>query len=377
MFQRHNLRGSIFLKPSVFELPPRKLKDTNRLETKPFNEDVTLRRNYSNTHNLDRITNFMISFSIDNKRDNITSLGFQNNSMKEENQIESTRRKNFHNNASLTSNPYKKYDVNLSYNKLMSLLNKLEEEAKIAQIPWDRKDILDYKIRKIYKIFVEKAFPPKTIENRDEHRYKTQTFDDISRNDSLYKYKEQFITVRKQDLKKINDYNAPPTKLGFNEHFRKINLLDELKDKPQNYISSDELLGIRNIHEYRKMKGEKANGFKKENSLSYRQDDLLPLERRKFYEDKLKNLERRLQRINNHNSENKVSNFYNCVLITLRKSLILYFVIGIVIQQLQKDQFLYSAITSKRVLTDLRVGVLCVIKIFNCFNGVFISSRCM
>ncbi|XP_045780311.1 uncharacterized protein LOC123877545 isoform X2 [Maniola jurtina] len=325
----HNLRGSIFLKPSVFELPQRKLKTSESKETKLVKNDVSPRRDFSNARKLvskylntrlktitDKDVNLPLTvknsaFSAI-KLQNISQVSHTNDAEKED--FEKTRLRIVFDNLILPRNTINTKSPKVKTNsKIMSLLNKLEEEAENVQLACDRKNVLDHKIRKIYNTFVEKAVSTRKSSNINEVKDKTTNLDEFLGNDRLHKHEEQFSTIREKDLNKFKN-NQISNKEGLRNSKTsvKVNQLDNnFKDTSFSNKKYRELFGIRNMHGIRNNqnnKREETNDFNNENTLSRRDDDILTLEKRKFYQDKLDYLERKLQVFdNNDRNRDKVN----------------------------------------------------------------------
>ncbi|CAH2241136.1 jg11586 [Pararge aegeria aegeria] len=297
--RRHDLRGSVFLKPSVFELPPRKLMTESAL-TKNLKKDVRPRKDFSNVRylvskylNIRRRSNMTkLTLNDDVEDSSITSPSKQNNFM------ELTRRRIVYDNISSQNTNISNGDSN---NKLINLLNKLEEEAKYVKLACDRKKLLDHKIRKIYNAFAEKAFMPKINSNINKATDETLSLTDFLENKSSSKNEQQFISLRKKNLVEVHNNKTIPNIQPYkntNTNSMKVNLMDgNLKDNSFTY-DNEELLEILNKHGNKinqNSKGEKTTGFQNVDSLMRPEEDLLTLEKRQFYQDKLNYLERKLQ----------------------------------------------------------------------------------
>lgn len=176
-------------------------------------------------------------------------------------------------------------DANISDSKsnenIVNLLNKIELVAKNIKLNKTQKDIFEKKIQYIYKLFLEKTkyLPTEETIHKDFNSLNYEQ-------DKLYNFEDQ--------IKIIKEYDNIDQPINENENFaytyntKKENTYGFKDRKTLNFVN------IRNSHTLKNNINNKIN--KNIDSMDI-EDDLLPLNKRQYYQNKLNNLERKIRQM--------------------------------------------------------------------------------
>ncbi|XP_050357481.1 uncharacterized protein LOC126778125 [Nymphalis io] len=300
-YSKRHVRPSLFSKSSIFKLPTRKFIKSPEFMDK---EDILPFKNLTNVIQDRRFYNQQ-NYNTGNKRTNFYRQRFreslQNYKDKNIHDAENfnwlTRRNNTY--SSIINLPVKYLDGKSNKkrdDKVMDLLNKLEQEAKHIQIDETKKDIFNQKLQNIYKTFQEKIkFSQNKMVNRNINIHDHET-------DNLNEYEDQIKSI------KGNDNIIEPTIIDNDMNY---NLGSEDIISRSNKVNDNNSIGIRNTFNIKEIT---RNNDLDNIMESYSIDEvLLNLDRRKYYQNKLNNLERKIHNLRNLNNRRvyPYNNYYN------------------------------------------------------------------
>ncbi|XP_052752802.1 uncharacterized protein LOC113514501 isoform X2 [Galleria mellonella] len=373
-------RSSIFSRTTIFEMP--KHKENTRLKIlRDIKKDVIPRKDFTNVKNLVRIymkdrrnkigVNQDASIRSEQKiRENkldvqhkqilrikVTTESFLNTAEEEIINDYHYLKGNFQPNTTSEVPTEKQLNIISSHEegdkKLMTLLDKLEQEVKHIELHGNKKDIFDAKIRKIYNHVIGK--PVNLISKQADILKRDTSYNEISNKffkNNVSNDKEIMVEYDKENKshKDIEEIGTRNLKMNMNEALNegKHNMRPVSKITNQNTLTSrDEKTGteyrnlrknyddeIINKHHYEKIardnherlyddqelnkkrysnrddirniyrRNDKSSKylyddeiFNNRNHIEY--DDVLGPERRQYYQDKLDNLERKIQNTRN------------------------------------------------------------------------------
>lgn len=190
-------------------------------------------------------------------------------------------------------------DANLSVSKsnenIVNLLNEIEIVAKNTKLNKTQKDIFGKKIQYIYKLFLEKTkyLPTEKTIHKDFNLLDYEQ-------DKLFKFEDQIKTMKEYDniYEPINEDEKFANTRTYNNKKEHTHVLKDRKTL--NFVN------IRNSHTLKNNIKNKIN--KNINSMSI-EDDLLPINKRQYYQNKLNNLERKIRQMQSLSRRKYVSSF--------------------------------------------------------------------
>ncbi|XP_050685126.1 uncharacterized protein LOC126979704 isoform X2 [Leptidea sinapis] len=311
--------GSIFTKSAIFVLPTRKSNGGNMRNRKK--KDVIPRKDFTEAKKL-------VSVYLNQKRNEMNEKNENINIFSHA--LESTRRPILEEYSKVTKTATtKKENVieyhepisnlhpnippnnitstmigNIAESKLMVLLNDIEKELRQMKIGTNERELFDLKLRDIYEIIGK----PNNI-----HR---QFLDDI-KNEDYGKY-ETFHTDSQKDVQFNTNlkYSKNFDSLGKQNHDQSeivgVNNEEEIKERKrhENYLHNQQEDTERQVKHLYSMRRKNKDLYKHDGNELHKNirngfsEEVLSQDRRKFYQEKLDNLERRLHNMKHSRHRN-------------------------------------------------------------------------
>ncbi|VVC93254.1 unnamed protein product [Leptidea sinapis] len=311
--------GSIFTKSAIFVLPTRKSNGGNMRNRKK--KDVIPRKDFTEAKKL-------VSVYLNHKRNEMNEKNENINIFSHA--LESTRRPILEEYSKVTKTATtKKENVieyhepisnlhpnippnnvtstmigNIAESKLMVLLNDIEKELRQMKIGTNERELFDLKLRDIYEIIGK----PNNI-----HR---QFLDDIKNED--YGKSETFHTDSQKDVQFNTNlkYSKNFDSLGKQNHDQSeivgVNNEEEIKERKrhENYLHNQQEDTERQVKHLYSMRRKNKDLYKHDGNELHKNirngfsEEVLSQDRRKFYQEKLDNLERRLHNMKHSRHRN-------------------------------------------------------------------------
>ncbi|CAH0721060.1 unnamed protein product, partial [Brenthis ino] len=282
--QKYSSKRSIFSKPAIFELPMRRTKNILNQNTKKckkgaYKKDVAPRKDFTEVKKL-------VSKYLENKR---VSFDVERVTKNDINAV--------YNYSNSTNSTITEVHNSHTDTKLMKLLDKLELEVRNTDFNKNNKELFDSKIRKIYGSLIGRtdAFEHKdNIGNGFNDTDIVKKYDEILKSNPLYRNQEEFELNDRE-----NYFNIGPSQIFRKESYRNT---DDINDTETE----------NNFNVERKLK-KNSNNFVREDfrdsNYNYGNDYNFALgsDRRRFYENKLKSLQRKINYIKRNGYKHGVS----------------------------------------------------------------------